>query len=116
MVNEYKDLAYPGVYPDENKIIPYSPRRRFGFTGADKIIDLESMKNMSIDQIIGLYKLGYTISTTENAVPPDGIEQYERDRKYGFAGLGSQSGIYISTGAILLGIGLVALLYYLKRK
>lgn len=114
-------MTYPGLYPDENKIIPYSPRRRFGFAspthGASntKAIDLESMKNMPIDQIVGLYREGYTI-LEENIVPPDVIDDRERDRKFGFAGQGSQGGVYISTGVILLGVGLIALLYYIKSK
>lgn len=98
-------MVYPGIYPDDDKIIPYSPRREFGFVSpisemevtTDKIIRLESMKNMSIDQIVGLYKYGYKIEDTSPTI------------------VTAQDGIYISTGAILLGIGLVALFYYLKK-
>ena len=60
-------MAYPGVYPDDDKIIPHSPRREFGFASpisemtTDRIIRLESMRNMSIDQIVDLYKDGYKI-------------------------------------------------------
>lgn len=80
-----QNMAYPGVYPDENKIIPYSPRRRFGFASPgsgmidDKVIELESMKNMSIDQIVGLYKEGYTVGSL-----PETPATSERQRKYGF--------------------------------
>lgn len=190
---------YPGVYPDENKIIPYSPRRKFGFTSpmsemvTDKVIKLESMANMPIDQIVNLYKEGYVIEGLPEApqtsyrqirfgfmdnpdrqeryerqrrygfaesdtlpfehtppetfererkygfesnisipptIPPGVIEQWQRQRRYGFTGQGSQGGtesmsptimaaqdgIYVSTGAILLGVGLIALFYYLKSK
>lgn len=115
-------MAYPGLYPDENKIIPYSPRRKFGFTSPmydapnSKIIDVESMKNMPIDQIVGLYKEGYTILEENVIIPPDVVDERERDRKFGFTGQGSQGGVYISTGAIMLGVGLIALLYYIKSK
>ena len=114
-------MAYPGVYPDENKIIPYSPRRRFGVIsptyGAPntKIIDLESMKNMSIDQIVELYKEGYIFA--ESLIPSENTkEQQERDRKYGFTIQASQGGIYVSTGALIFGVGLIALLYYIRHK
>lgn len=98
---QLEELAFPGVYPDENKIIPYSPRRKFGFTSptsetTDKIIKLESMENMSIDQIVELYKNGYRIEDTSPTMAT------------------TQGGVYIGTGALLLGIGIVALIYYLK--
>lgn len=97
-------MAYPGVYPDDDKIIPHSPRKEFGFASpvseiiTDKIIKLESMKNMSIDQVVQLYRYGYRIEDTSPTI------------------VTTQGGIYISTGIILLGIGLVALIYYLKTK
>ncbi len=71
MTNEYinQQLAYPGVYQNENETIPYSPRKGFGFmqpnTTGDRMIELESMKNMSIDQIVELYKDGYRIETSQ---------------------------------------------------
>ena len=96
-------MPYPGVYPDDDKIIPHSPRRRFGFASPisekiDKIIKLESMKNMSIDQIVDLYKDGYKIEDTSPTIST------------------AQGGIYIGTGTLLLGVALVALFYYLKSK
>ncbi len=110
---KYESLAYPGVYTDENKIIPYSPRRKFGFVSPisdiasgqsekfldeSKIIKLESMKHMSIDQIVQLYKYGYRI---EHASPT--IE--------------TAQGISISTSALLLiGIGVLAYLYMKKNR
>ena len=97
-------MAYPGVYPDDDKIIPHSPRREFGFASpiseiiTDKIIRLESMRNMSIDQIVDLYKDGYKIEDISPTIET------------------AQGGVYISTGALLVGVGLVALFYYLKNK
>ena len=107
---KYESLAYPGVYTDENEIIPYSPRRKFGFVSNEteesldesKIIKLESMRHMSIDQIVQLYKYGYKIEDTY----PDTYPTIET----------AQEGIYISTGALLLGVGIIALIYYLKNK
>lgn len=93
-----ENLGYPGVYPDENKIIPYSPRGKFGFA-SDKIIKLESIKNMSIDQIIELYKDGYRIEETLN---PTQIKT-------------AQNGITISSGALLL-IGLGIFAYIVIKK
>lgn len=108
----YESLAYPGVYADENEIIPYSPRRKFGFTShmydmssdkieefldESKIIKLESMRYMSIDQIVQLYKYGYKIEGTSPTIET------------------AQGGIYISTGALLLGVGIIALIYYIKK-
>lgn len=109
---KYEYLAYPGVYADENEIIPYSPRRKFGFTSPisdiasgkieefldeSKIIKLESMRHMSIDQIVQLYKYGYKIEDTSPTIET------------------AQGGIYISTGALLLGVGIIALIYYIKK-
>ena len=97
-------MAYPGVYPRDDDIIPYSPRREFGFASpiseiiTDKIIKLESMRNMSIDQIVDLYKDGYKIEDKSPTI------------------VTAQGGVYISTGALLVGVGLVALFYYLKNK
>lgn len=100
-------MAYPGVYPDDDKIIPHSPRREFGFASpiseitTYKIIKLESMKNMSIDQIVDLYKHGYKIEDTSPISPIIAT---------------AQGGVSISTGALLLiGIGILAYLYIKKK-
>ncbi len=89
-------------YPDDNKIIPYSPRKRFGFVSPNspdiKIIDLDSMKNMHIDQIVELYRNGYRIEDSSPIIKT------------------AQEGIYISTGALLLTFGAITLIYYLKTK
>lgn len=103
---KYESLAYPGVYTDENEIIPYSPRRKFGFTPNEteesldesKIIKLESMRHMSIDQIVQLYKYGYKIEDTSPTIE-------------------TAQGISISTSALLLiGIGALAYLYMKKNR
>ena len=97
-------MAYPGVYPDDDKIIPHSPRREFGFASpiseitTDKIIKLESMKSMSIDQIVDLYRECYKIEDTSPTIST------------------TQEGVYIGTETLLLGVVLVALFYYLKSK
>ena len=46
-------MAYPGVYPDDDKIIPHSPRREFGF--ASKIEDVQKMSKQvnNKDRIYG---------------------------------------------------------------
>lgn len=100
-------MAYPGVYPDDDKIIPHSPRREFGFASpiseitTYKIIKLESMKNMPIDQIVDLYKDGYKIEDTSPTSPTI---------------VTAQGGVSISTGALLLiGIGILAYLYIKKK-
>lgn len=105
MINEnWQQLAHPNVYTDENEIIPYSPRGKFGFmhptdTTNGMTIKLESMKDMSIDQIVELYKKGFRI---EDSAPISQI-------------LTAQNGITISSGALLLiGIGIFAYLL-LKR-
>jgi hypothetical protein len=104
MIDEYKDsqqLAYPGVYPDENDIIPYSPRRQFGFVQPnDMTLKLEQMREMSIDQIVELYKNGLRI---EGASESSQIAT-------------AQGGITISGGTILLiGIGILTYMYIRKH-
>ena len=97
------EVAYPRTYENENKTIPYSPRGQFGFMNPTDnangtMIKLESMKDMSIDQIVELYKSGYRIESTS---PSHKIE--------------TTDGITISSGSILLiGIGVFAYMF-LKR-
>lgn len=106
MANGYtgiERLDYTGVYPDDNKIIPYSPRGKFGFASANRTIKLESMRDMSIDQIIQLYKDGYTIGSDNNnkSLSPD---------------IKTAQGVTISNTAILLiGIGVIGYLVYTKK-
>lgn len=100
--NNLKGLAYPGVYPNENETIPYSPRRQFDFmqpgTTNGKTITLESMRYMSTDQIVELYRNGYRIETS----PTPTIET-------------ASNGIVISDGIlILLGVG--AFFYILTKR
>ncbi len=108
MSNEYENLqqlSYPKLYPNENDIIPYSPRKQFRFMDSNdlsngKTIRLESMQNMSIDQIIGLYKDGFRI---EGASPKSQVMTVASD-------------VTVSSDAILLiGIGIFAYMM-LKRK
>ncbi len=106
MANGYtgiEGLDRSGLYPDADKIIPYSPRGKFGFTSADRTIKLESMRNMPIDQIIQLYKDGYTVESgnEDNSLSPD---------------IKTAQGVTISNTAILLiGLGLVGYLVYTKK-
>lgn len=114
MTTNEESLAYPGIYPDENDIIPYSPRAKFGFTypvpisettnnienTATAVIKLESMKDMSINDIVELYRNGYRIEdtypTTSSTI------------------MTTQGGVSISTGALLLIIGSIGLIWYLR--
>ncbi len=99
-IEKYESFAYPGVYPNENDIIPYSKNKRFGFTSPgkdDKFIKLESMKDMSIDQLIQLYKDGYKIEDTSPTIA-------------------TTQGVTISTGSLFLIIGTVGVIWYLKTK
>ncbi len=100
MTNEYENtqqLAYPGVYPNENEIIPYSPRREFQFMPSNKTITLDSMRDMSIDQIVELYKNGSRIETSTTSI------------------MTATNDITVSSSAILL-IGAGVLLYLMIRK
>lgn len=92
-----QQLAYPGVYQNENDIIPYSPRKQFRFMD-DKTIKLESMRDMSIDQIVELYRNGFRIESS----PTSMIATAAND-------------ITVSSGAIFL-IGAGVLAYMLLRK
>lgn len=97
----------PGIYPNIDDVIPHSPRRQFGFassvleTTSDKIIKLESMENMSIDYIVGLYKNGYR------------VEENVSNLSYNIV---TAQGISVSTGALfLIGLGVVAYIIYKKE-
>ena len=97
MTDENLDqLGFPGVFTDESKIIPYSPRKQFKFMDT-ATIKLESMKGMSIDQIVELYKNGYRI---EDASSEPKIMTQD---------------VTVSTGSLfLIGLGLVAYLILKK--
>lgn len=107
MTNEItQQLAYPGVYQDENKIIPYSPRRKeFDFMQSreitnDKTIKLESMRDMSIDQIVELYKNGFRIE--------------DMSQKFQTSTIATASNVNVSSGTLLL-IGAGVLVYILLK-
>ncbi len=53
-------------------------------TESNKIIKLESMKDMSIDQIVYLYKEGYIIENSSQIEELDELKDSERQRKYRF--------------------------------
>lgn len=98
-MTDIQQAAYPGVFPDENKIIPYSPRRKqFKFMD-NMTIKLDSMKDMSIDQIVELYKNGYR------------IEEMSQTSTIATA----SSDITVSSGAIFL-IGAAVLIYMLLKR
>ena len=92
------EVPNPGIYPKDSELIPYYPRREFQFMPSDETtnngnITIDSMRDMSVDQIVELYKNGYRI---ENTSPTHQIAT-------------AQDGISISSGAILLiGMGLLA--------
>jgi hypothetical protein len=104
MIEEYNEqqLAYPGVYPDDNDILPYSPRRQFGFAQSNNMtLKLEQMREMSIDQIVELYKNGFRIEDVSGSSHTIAT---------------AQGGITISGDAILLiGIGVLAYMYLRKH-
>lgn len=102
----------PGVYPDIDAsiypkiddVVPRSPRRRFGFASpmledtSDKIITIESMESMSIDEIVNLYQNGYRVEENINNLSPNIV---------------AAQGITVSTGALfLIGLGVVAYFAY----
>ena len=69
----------------------------------DKIIKLEKMKEMSIDQIIELYKNGYRIENAYQIIPASTIETVS-------------NGITVSSDALLLvGIGVLAYLFITNK-
>lgn len=102
-----QQLAYPGVYAKDSDIIPYSPRKQFRFMDPNdmtngKTITLESMRNMPIEQIVELYKNGYSIEGMSQASPTAKIEKASND-------------ITVSSSAILL-IGVGVLAYIILKK
>ena len=64
------------------------------------VLSLEEMKNMSIDDIVNLYRDGYTIEENINNLGPEIV---------------SAQGITVSTGSLLL-IGLGVLAYMFIKK
>ena len=72
-----------------------------------KVLTINEMQNMSIDNIISMYRDGYTIGENESNI----VEENNLSPKI----VSAQDGISVSTGAILIiGIGILAFLY-LKR-
>lgn len=61
-----------------------------------KILMLESMKDMSVDDIVELYRDGYIIEDSSPTI------------------VTAQEGISISTGALLLIVGSIGLIWYLR--
>lgn len=101
MVNE---LNYPKVYPKADDIIPYSPRGKFGFSS--KTISLENMRNMSIDQVIQLYRDGYTIRSENESVSLSSSPQ---------AKTMTNQVTVSNTALLLIGIGVVGYLVLTKK-
>jgi len=72
-----------------------------------KVLTINEMQNMSIDNIISMYRDGYTIGENESNI----VEENNLSPKI----VSAQDGVSVSTGAILIiGIGILAFLY-LKR-
>lgn len=65
-----------------------------------KVLSPEEMKNMSIDDIVNLYRNGYMIEENVNNLVPEIV---------------SEQGITVSTGSLLL-IGLGVLAYMFIKK
>ncbi len=98
-------LAYPGVYARESDIIPYSPRKQFRFMDDvtdGRTIKLESMKDMSVDQIVELYKNGFRIEDTSQTLSTSKIGAAASD-------------ITVSSDVIVL-VGAGLLIYMLAKK
>jgi hypothetical protein len=103
----------PGIYPRADDIIPYSPRKKFGF--ASNQIPLETMKGMSLDKLIQLYKNGYTISDENEVLSslssfPNSSQTNSLNQK-----IVSAQGVTISDTALIL-IGIAALGYFVYKK
>lgn len=64
------------------------------------VLSLEEMKNMSIDDIVNLYRDGYMIEENVNSLGPEIV---------------SAQGVTVSTGSLLL-IGLGVLAYIFIKK
>lgn len=66
----------------------------------NNILTLEEMRNMNIDDIIGLYRNGYTIEENVNNLEPKIVS----------------ADISISTGSLfLLGVGVLAYIFLIRR-
>lgn len=75
-------------------------------------ISEEQIKNLSIDQLVDLYRQGYTIR--ENVYPPiDDILPYSSRYKYRFMSMNNN--IDIGAGSLIVmiaGLGLFSFVYY----
>ena len=101
-MTDIQPLAYPGVYPKDSDIIPYSPRREFKFMPSEDMkIRIDEMRNMSTDQIVELYKQGYRLEDMAS-VSTSTIET-------------ASNGITVSSDVLLIvGIGVLAYLFITK--
>lgn len=74
-----------------------------------KVLTIDEIRNMSIDNIISMYRDGYTIEENVNNTVEENVNNLSPKI------VSAQDGINVSTGAILIiGIGVLAFLY-LKR-
>jgi hypothetical protein len=108
MTHKNTQPSNPGIYPNENEIIPYSPRSQFRFmenVTNDKTIKLESMRHMSIDQIVELYKNGFTI---EN--------MYQASQNHASTIVAATNDVTVSSDVIfLIGAGILVYMFIKKK-
>lgn len=92
----------PGIYPKDSDIIPYSPRKQFKFMSSeDMTISLDTMRDMSTDQIVELYKQGYRL---EDMAPTQASR------------IETANGISVSSDVLLIvGIGVLAYIFIIKK-
>lgn len=107
MIDTYP-TADPGIYPKDSDIIPYSPRTQFKFMPSDQqsnmTISIDSMRNMSTDEIVELYRKGYRLDSgpIQTQLSPN-INTAAND-------------ITVSTDAlVLIGIGILAYMFFVKK-
>ncbi len=92
-------MTDPGIYPKDSEIIPYSPRREFKFMpSGDNTIKIDEMRDMSTDQIVELYKQGFRLED----MAPVSTSTIET----------ASNGITVSSDVLLIvGIGVLAYLF-----